>query len=73
MRDEGLLYERVLRDEAGVKTKLDIYPGMTHGFWAIFTMHSQAKKYYEDLISGFSWLLGVPPTKVEPQRVQNVV
>ncbi|KAJ6522235.1 cytochrome P450 [Mycena vulgaris] len=31
LRDEGLLYERLLR-ESGVKTKLDVYPGVPHGF-----------------------------------------
>ena len=72
MRDEGLLYEKKLREEADVKTKLDIYAGLPHGFWTVFTTHSKTEKYYEDLVSGFSWLLGVTPTKVEAQKVEMV-
>ncbi|CAK7217048.1 hypothetical protein SCUCBS95973_003019 [Sporothrix curviconia] len=30
LRDEGLIYERVLREEYGVSTKVDIYPGLPH-------------------------------------------
>ena len=33
VRDESLIYERALREEYGVKTKLDIYPGLPHIFW----------------------------------------
>jgi hypothetical protein len=32
LRDEGLLYEQVLREEWSVKTGTDIYPGLPHGF-----------------------------------------
>ncbi|KAJ7805118.1 Alpha/Beta hydrolase protein [Mycena olivaceomarginata] len=31
LRDEGLLYERLLREQ-GILTRLDIYPGVPHGF-----------------------------------------
>lgn len=30
LRDEALIYGRVLREEAGVKTKIDIYKGLGH-------------------------------------------
>lgn len=33
LRDEALVYEKVLREEFGVKTKVDVYPGLPHGFW----------------------------------------
>ncbi|KAJ7859869.1 Alpha/Beta hydrolase protein [Mycena leptocephala] len=46
LRDEVLLYERVLR-EAGVKTRLDIYPGLPHGF----------HMFEADLNAGLVWLL----------------
>lgn len=32
LRDDALIYERVLREEYGIKTKLDIYPGLPHSF-----------------------------------------
>jgi acetyl esterase/lipase len=31
LRDEALIYEEVLRTECGVKTRLDVYPGLPHG------------------------------------------
>ena len=31
LRDDGILYERVLREELGVKTKLYMYEGVPHG------------------------------------------
>jgi len=33
LRDEGLLYERVLREEGGVLTRLEVYEGYGHMFW----------------------------------------
>ncbi|KAK1092797.1 hypothetical protein LTR48_003609 [Friedmanniomyces endolithicus] len=33
LRDEGLLYERVLREESGVLTRLEVYEGYGHMFW----------------------------------------
>jgi acetyl esterase/lipase len=38
LRDEALIYEQVLREDNGVETKLDIYPGMPHIFWSTFPM-----------------------------------
>lgn len=33
LRDEGLLYERLLRTECDVCTRLVIYAGLPHAFW----------------------------------------
>ncbi|KAK1825534.1 hypothetical protein LTR12_000336 [Friedmanniomyces endolithicus] len=33
LRDEGLLYERMLREESGVSTRLEVYEGYGHMFW----------------------------------------
>lgn len=33
LRDEGLIYERVLREENGIPTRLDVYDGFGHMFW----------------------------------------
>ncbi|OCH90775.1 hypothetical protein OBBRIDRAFT_776390 [Obba rivulosa] len=56
LRDEGLLYERLLR-EAGITTKLDVYPGVPHGFHLFFPKIKQAVKYEEDFRKGLAWLL----------------
>jgi hypothetical protein len=35
-RAEDLIYEKVLREEYGIKTKLDVYPGPLHIYWLFF-------------------------------------
>ncbi|KAJ3546863.1 hypothetical protein NM208_g1793 [Fusarium decemcellulare] len=57
LRDENLIYEQVLREDNGVETKLDIYPGMPHIFWGSFSHLSQGKKAVVDLENGIKWLL----------------
>ena len=61
LRDEALIYERVLRQDEGIKTKLDMYPGLPHGFWGFFPMLSTSNKFREDSVKGVSWLLGRSP------------
>ncbi|GJJ13734.1 hypothetical protein Clacol_007990 [Clathrus columnatus] len=56
LRDEAFLYERLLR-EAGVSTKLDVYPGLPHGFHIIFKDFKATKKQREDFVKGLDWLL----------------
>jgi acetyl esterase/lipase len=62
-RDDSLVYEKILREEGGVKTRLDIYPGLPHCWWDFFTMLSATKKKYEDTVKGVGWLLGRDPKK----------
>ncbi|OHE90911.1 hypothetical protein CORC01_13796 [Colletotrichum orchidophilum] len=57
LRDEGLIYERVLREEAGVKTRLDVYSGLPHYFWTNFPLLEKSKTFVEDTIKGVQWLL----------------
>ena len=61
LRDEGLIYEKVLRKEYGIKTKLDLYPGQVHGFWAFFPMLKTAGKFNKDVLVGIGWLLSREP------------
>ncbi|KAJ7713659.1 Alpha/Beta hydrolase protein [Mycena maculata] len=56
LRDEGLLYERLLR-EVGVKTKLDIYPGVPHAFSIGFPHLAASIKFQADFHAGLTWLL----------------
>ncbi|GJJ13703.1 hypothetical protein Clacol_007959 [Clathrus columnatus] len=57
LRDEAFLYERLLRD-AGVPTKLDVYPGVPHGFYVVFKELTATKKQEKDFATGLDWLLG---------------
>jgi acetyl esterase/lipase len=57
VRDEGLLYERVLRGEYGIKTKLDVYSGLPHAFWHVYPTFEKAAQACEDMANGFDWLL----------------
>ncbi|OCH92008.1 hypothetical protein OBBRIDRAFT_486115 [Obba rivulosa] len=56
LRDEALLYERLLRDD-GVKTKLEVYPGVGHGFHIYAPESKSAKKFVQDFKYGLKWLL----------------
>ncbi|KAA1468763.1 alpha/beta-hydrolase [Dentipellis sp. KUC8613] len=60
LRDEGILYDKVLR-EAGVKTKLNIYPGVPHAFILAFPQIKQGQKYIKEVKAGLQWLLDGAP------------
>jgi len=55
-RDEAIIYQDILREE-GVKTKVDFYPGLPHGFWSWWMDADFSKKYQEDCIKAIKWLL----------------
>lgn len=56
VRDDGLIYEAVLR-EHGVETRLDAYPGVPHAHFSFLPMLGSAKKAQVDVLRGFAWLL----------------
>ena len=57
LRDEALVYERLLREDEGTKTKVDMYPGQPHGYWSIFPTMKASKRFVEDSVKGVQWLL----------------
>lgn len=56
-RDFALIYEEVLR-EVGVSTKVDIFPGLPHGFWGFFPKSNFAAEFWGRSGEGLKWLLG---------------
>ena len=58
LRDEALIYEKILREECGIQTMLDMYPGLPHGFWGFFPKLQKSIEFRKDMIKGMSWLLG---------------
>ncbi|EJD06347.1 uncharacterized protein FOMMEDRAFT_144445 [Fomitiporia mediterranea MF3/22] len=57
LRDEGLLYAQMMQ-ESGVQTKVDVYPGVPHGFAAFYPKLAISAKWRTDLDTGVQWLLG---------------
>lgn len=56
-RDSGLLYEEILREEWGIKTKIDIFAGLIHGFWGFFPNAEFSKEYRMKADQALEWLL----------------
>lgn len=56
-RNDSLIYERVLRTEYGIETKVDMYPGLPHVFWFLYPQHSACERFRADRNRGLGWLL----------------
>lgn len=57
LRDDGLIFEKVLREEVGVETKVQVYPGLPHGFWSVFPKMEASRKFVEESVEGVEWLM----------------
>lgn len=58
-RDDSLIYERVLREECAVRTRMDLYAGWGHCFWAVMPDADMTRIRMKDTIDGVGWLLGM--------------
>lgn len=47
-----------------MKTKLTVYPGLPHAFWAFFPQLDASRKAVGKVVEGFGWLLGKETTAV---------
>jgi acetyl esterase/lipase len=57
LRDDALIYEKALRTESGVETRLEVYNGVPHAFDMAFPLLSLSKKFLGDKVEGYKWLL----------------
>ncbi|KAK3626888.1 hypothetical protein LTR56_019514 [Elasticomyces elasticus] len=57
LRDEGLLYEKVLREEYAVPTRLEVYDGFGHMFWTNWPTLVRSQEFVRDTLEGVRWLL----------------
>ncbi|KAH9026196.1 Alpha/Beta hydrolase protein [Lactarius pseudohatsudake] len=56
LRDDSFLYDRLLR-EAGCKTFLKVYPGLSHVFHTDYPTLKSSEQYQSDIRTGLRWLL----------------
>lgn len=61
LRDEALTYEKMLREDYGVKTKIDVYPGLFHTFVGFRPETSHTMKVFEQGAAGTGWLMSGAP------------
>lgn len=64
LRDDGLIYEKALRAN-GVTTKLDVFPGVPHGWNGIFPTLNSSQRSQIDTMKGFGWVLGKDASEQE--------
>jgi len=57
LRDEALIFERIMREEEGTKTKVDVYPGLPHGFHSVVPTLKASGNFVQDTVNGVKWLL----------------
>ncbi|KAF9812417.1 hypothetical protein IEO21_06220 [Rhodonia placenta] len=70
LRDEALVYEKLLK-EANVATRLDVYPGVGHGFHIHFPTLTLAVKFDADFKAGLRWLLGRDSQQLRARDMQS--
>jgi acetyl esterase/lipase len=57
-RDDGLIYGKGLREEAGVETRMVVYKGLPHPWWSMFPEMEASRRRVDDSVRAVGWLLG---------------
>lgn len=55
-RDEGVLFERLLR-EAGVEVTMEVHKGLPHGFWTVCRGLEVSREWERKLVGAMGWLI----------------
>ncbi|QDS73414.1 hypothetical protein FKW77_008322 [Venturia effusa] len=58
LRDEALCYEKLIREDFGIDTRLLVYPGYGHMFWTNYPQLEKSKEFVKDTLDGIQWLFG---------------
>ena len=56
LRDEGLLWAEVAKRGSGTESRIDVYSGLSHGFWR-FRQIKVSREWMDDLLYGIKYLL----------------
>ncbi|KAL9081013.1 MAG: hypothetical protein Q9157_000329 [Trypethelium eluteriae] len=57
LRDDAIVFEKMLREDYGIPTKYDFYPGLPHGFWSFHPEAEFSQRVPKDSVVGLRWLL----------------
>lgn len=60
LRDQAIIYERMLREEYHVETELYLYTGVPHDHWTFFPGLAKSKQFRLDQVAAYGWLLQRP-------------
>jgi acetyl esterase/lipase len=60
LRDQAIIYEKILREEFDVETKLYLYSGVPHDHWSFFPSLEKSKQFRRDQVEAYGWLLEQP-------------
>lgn len=55
LRDEAFLWQKLLREHSGTRSKVHLYSGMPHGFWRFLDMPA-SREWLDDLVDGVGFL-----------------
>jgi hypothetical protein len=57
LRDDAIIYGKVLREEYDIPSKVDMYVGLPHMFWSIYPTLKKTTQRKKDTVGGMKWLL----------------
>ncbi|KAL2821795.1 Alpha/Beta hydrolase protein [Aspergillus cavernicola] len=56
LRDEAFLWQKLLKEYSGTKSKIHVYSGQPHGFWRFLQMEV-SRGWLDDVVEGIAFLI----------------